>query len=408
MQKHIQKIRGSVLQYAVVTAVLIFFLVLSMVLLTHIQNYFKLQSQTFLESITQVNTQIEQSLTKDFVINNSNIENDSLHFKSDFLGAFERVTASTQIKGSIYKKTALIGTSSQKALYLADNQRPLVLVGNTNIKGKAYIPNVGVKAGAIAGTYFYGNKLVELPSYESGTILPELKKGFETHVRSLQNTNTIQENKIIPRSDRITNSFLEETKVIYEPQPLEIVEELIGNITVISDTKITVNSYAKLQDVTIIAPKVQIQKGFVGSLHIIASDSVVVEKNTVLQFPSSVILNEIKNKEEVHLSTITISEEATIEGSVLYLKNNEHKKQQSNITVSPNATILGAIYCEANLELKGIVQGSVYTHQFIAREKGSSYMNHILDGTIVSQKEIEQYVTLPLENEKKGVVRWLY
>ncbi len=37
------------------------------------------------------------------------------------------------------------------ALYLKDNNKPLVLVGGTRIDGKAYLPKRGVKSGNIAG-----------------------------------------------------------------------------------------------------------------------------------------------------------------------------------------------------------------------------------------------------------------
>lgn len=399
----VKKIKGSILQYAVVTAILIFFLVLSIVLLSHIQRFFRLQSQSFLEGISAVNEQIDAALQSDFVITESDLST----IKMDYLGAFQRVTASGSLKNSPYKKTALIGSLSDAALYLSDNNQPLVLVGNTSIKGNAYLPSAGVKAGSIAGVYFYGNKLIDEPVYTSRANLPKLNTGFLKRLDSIQSEVFIYNKEISNIEDLSTNSFLESEQVVYDNQPILITQNLVGNIIVISQSEIEIDEVANLKDITLIAPTVKVKSGFSGSVHIIASDSITIEKNVTLDYPSSLIVNEKRNIEQ-SFSVISIAANSKINGSILYIKNTDHKRQESNVLLAKDALVVGAVYCEANLELLGTVTGSVLTQQFISKQKGSIYLNHILDGTISNELNALSVGALPLENEEKTIIKWLY
>jgi hypothetical protein len=70
--------------------------------------------------------------------------------------------------------------------------------------------------------------------------------------------------------------------------------------------------------------------------------------------------------------------------------------------------IKGEVYCNTNIELKGTVFGTVYTSNFIAKQSGSVYQNHLYNATIVVDSLSQKYVGLPFSNSKKGVLKWLY
>ena len=80
----------------------------------------------------------------------------------------------------------------------------------------------------------------------------------------------------------------------------------------------------------------------------------------------------------------------------------------AQLSIDVNAKVLGEVYCDKNLALKGAVFGSVYTSNFIAKEFGSIYQNHLYNTTISQPDLAKQYVGLPFDNTISKVAKWLY
>jgi hypothetical protein len=60
--------------------------------------------------------------------------------------------------------------------------------------------------------------------------------------------------------------------------------------------------------------------------------------------------------------------------------------------------------------LKGVVEGSIYTNNFIAYIDGRIYKNYIFDGKILKSEgfsAFEKSLTLP-EEESNFPLKWLY
>jgi len=68
------------------------------------------------------------------------------------------------------------------------------------------------------------------------------------------------------------------------------------------------------------------------------------------------------------------------------------------------------VYCTANLELKGWVNGRVHTQAFVALENGRIYQNHLYNGRINGTVLPLSYAGLELEgqNTSKKLMKWLY
>ena len=136
-------------------------------------------------------------------------------------------------------------------------------------------------------------------------------------------------------------------------------------------------------------------------------------KDCTLNYPTALVLNKKEVLTEHPLpanenSSIQIGENANIKGMVIYLGKQPPNNYRPQIIIEENVAIKGEIYCEGNLELKGSVLGTVFTSNFVANQSGSAYQNHIYNGTIIMDKLPQEYIGLPLEDSKKGVMKWLY
>lgn len=424
------KIKAGALQVTLFIIVVVSLILMAFFLLVHNQKRFMTQSQFIQETTKLANLGIIYA--KHNSIGNKN-DTLSIHLKAenykslkiyrDFWGVFEKVTSVSKIKNKHFQKTALIGSKQiepkRLALYVEDNNKPLVLVGNTKIQGDAYIPQQGVKSGTIAGQSFYGSQLINGLQRVSNK-LPEVDPQITINLRKLEDVyRKANENQFlsIEYGKQYSNSFSKPLQIIYSNSVLDLRDiKLIGHILIQSKSKIIVQSSVQLTDVILLAPKIEIQDEVKGNFQAIASKNIDVGKSIRLHYPSALIVNEkpevqaekIDNTQTKEENTISIDGNSMIKGLVMYLGQNKPNNYKPQIEVSKKATIYGELYCNQNIELKGTIYGTVYTNNFIANEFGSVYQNHIYNATINIVELPEQYVGLSFANSKKEVIKWLY
>jgi hypothetical protein len=115
-----------------------------------------------------------------------------------------------------------------------------------------------------------------------------------------------------------------------------------------------------------------------------------------------------KSINETEEMMINISASSSITGSVMYLGALQKKNYRSQIFLDQNTTVTGEVYCSGNMDLRGAVYGSVYTHDFIAAQSGSIYQNHLYNGIIDTSKCPMQFSGVLFEATNKKVMKWLY
>ena len=406
----LKKTKASVLQFALLVAVIVAFLLLSFITLTHTKQLFKTQSEFLLQTISESSNGILFTLEKDY-LSDSTSQNDTLNIEESFWGGYQKVVSSASRANFVIKSIALTGvktSNSKKALYLEDNINPLVVVGDTRIEGLVFIPQNGVKAGSIAGKYYTGDQVIYGPIQYSGSELPKLSSGFRSHIEGLLSGALLYEFQREKADKEVKNSFKNPPRVIETNGRFVIQGSATGNLFFKSNSEIIISNSALLKDVTIIAPKVRIEKGFKGRVNIVASDSIIVEQQVNLEYPSSLVLLEKKHQESDAKPSILIAKESRINGVVIYLKENEPEKPDTNIYLEDTAVIHGEVYCQGFFELQGTVEGTVYTHKFLTNAPGGRYINHIFGGKILAHKKEENFCGIPLALASKGIVQWLY
>lgn len=418
------KIKAGALQVTLFVAIVIALLLTAFIVLVHTHKTFSIQTDFIIEASKNSNKGIYYSLNNQIRLNDTvTIPLKAQDYKSlktyrAYWGIFEKVTSIASIKNKTLKRVALIGAKQEQinrtVLYIQDNNKPLVVVGETKIEGVAYLPKRGVKPGNISGQSYYGDQLIYGQTKKT-SILPKPYHETLNQIENIsQQINTTDNDQFITLEQGKTyqNSFLQPKQVVYSNHDIRLsYVELIGHIVIQAKTKITVDKTSILKDVILIAPEIEILDDVKGNFQAIATKTITVGKRVELSYPSALILNEEETllpDENKNDNKILINEYSTVKGVVLFSSQPKINNFNPQIELTEQAKVIGEVYCTENIELKGAVYGSVFTNNFITREAGSIYQNHIYNGTIsVKQLPIE-YVGLSFEDSKKGVLKWLY
>lgn len=414
-----KRIFSGALQFAIYTAAVVALLLFGLILYLHTFSFFGQQINSNNTNIKATDKGFSTVLKENQIVNDTLIIpsfEDSFQITkaiSDYWGIFQKTKIVTSKNNKKFQKVALIGShfehQNRKTLYLKDLFKPLVVVGNTRIEGTASLAEQGIRPGNIAGNSYYGNQLIYGRIERSSDKLPELNNSFYENIDYLlKYKKPNKNNDYLEINLKNVNSFFDTTKWLYSNSILTIQDEFIGNIIIKSDTLIRITNTSKLKDIVLIAPTIIIEDNVTGTFQVIASNSIKVGKNVVLNYPSSLILKKDKIDNEKD-NMLFIDENSTIKGIVCYFTQNKTVSNFSTeLFCSEKSTILGEIYCEGNFELKGRVVGSVYTHQFISNTAGTLFINHLYNATLTSEKLPDYYSGLLFENQSKSIMKWLY
>ncbi|EGV42210.1 hypothetical protein BZARG_385 [Bizionia argentinensis JUB59] len=420
------KLKAGALQLTLFITVVIALLLTAFILFIQTHKRFNIQTDFIIETAKNTDSGISHALNNIVPLNDTTSINlngedfKTLNVHREFWGVFEKVTTISKIKKNIFKRTALIGAAQSKnnrtVLYVQDNNKPLVLVGNTKIEGVAYLPKRGVKNGNISGHSYYGSQLIYGPT-KTSTRLPKIFSETKTQIKEIENLiSKIEQNQFINLKvdGSYKNSFLKPVQVIFSNETIVLnAIQLTGNIIVQSKAKIIINASCTLKDIVLIAPEIEIKNNVKGNFQAIASKNILVGNNVLLEYPSALALTgnvaeKPTNLNLIENNRIIIDDDTIIKGLVLYLGVSKPNNHDVQVELKEKSKIIGEVYCNQNLELKGTVFGTVYTNNFIARQFGSIYQNHIYNGKIKVSELPEKYVGLPFNNSKKSVLKWLY
>jgi hypothetical protein len=412
----LQKIKASALQMVLVISVIILILVFAFISLIYIQKRIQVKNTNYKESV-YINQQVFKSLKSlkiPFGITGANNLFSSNYSISTLTkkqwGVFELIRVKTAINKEIFEHVALIGSnnSKRKALYLKDNLQPLIVVGNTTIRGDVSLPSRGVSTGNIAGVSYNKDKMIYGNITQSKKKLPEIltKKNIENFIKGYSN-DSIGYFELEENNSKL-QSFTKKTLVYKRNGIIDIVNtRLIGNIVIESDTLIRVHASSELEDVILIAPSIEIKSGFKGNLQAFATKNILVKKNSNLSYPTSLVLFDKSAKKTSNDAQIQLSEDSTVKGILGYFTSDKKANYTSQIILKKTSNVVGEIYCLGNIELKGSVYGSIYTNSFIANQSGGIYINNVYNGVINSRKLPLEFSGFSFNNSSKSVAKWV-
>lgn len=420
-------IKAGSLFYAIVISLIIAIVSSSLILfayLTRIQfENFEINQQLNLNADSGLNLLLSKQslveLDQQQTIDLFNIGTDNVELTRKTWGAYEILISKAVFKNTKVIRIAQAGFYPEGthlySLYLSDQDKPLALCGNTLMKGTAYLPKAGVKRAYIEGQSFTGNTLIEGQIKQSEKTLPKFNKNLIDNIRTVFLKKTIASNDstiIIENSlsvDTLNNSFQNKTVVFISSSPLRISDGVYsGNIAIVSDKQITISSNAVLKDVIIFAPKICIEKEFRGNIQGFASDSIIINNNVTLTYPSILGLIVEGNKSK-NTSAIILNKNDTISGNVFVYKNEADALKQAGLIIPEKSFVFGQVYSNGYVDIKGTINGSLMCNKIMLSTSSSVYENHLLNAIIDASKLSKYYVGINLveESQVKKVVKWL-
>src|ERR1700722_83385 len=173
------------------------------------------------------------------------IGNDSAYIREEIWGVYGVATVKIALGGHRKDRSfftgALLPDTLDGCLFLAEHQRPLTLIGNTLLTGKAYLPKAGVKPGYIDQRGYAYTTLVNGDVERSGNALPAVDEGLIRRYLLLQARDTSRKTGD-PVPAELTQSFADTVKLLKEHGVLEMSGvHLSGHVLVASDSLIVVD-----------------------------------------------------------------------------------------------------------------------------------------------------------------------
>jgi hypothetical protein len=351
-----------------------------------------------------------------------NGDEDSVTLKRIAWGIYDiGVSSAFTQHDTLYKVFSIgytIDSTKWAALYVADDQRPIGLSGNMIIEGDAYIPVAGVNAAYADGKYYNGDKrLIIGIKHNSEKVLPALQDKRLGLLEQYFNTNNPLDTAAL-KQDSLFNSFLSPVKYISFGKNVSTISHthLSGNIILLSDTLLNIDSTASLNNVLVFAKSIVVHSGFKGNCQFFATDSISIGRNCVFNYPSCLGVLGFKNTMANIPTSIRIGSKTQFSGTVFtYEKANTASANttiNNVIDIGKQVKIHGQVYSANTASLRDSceIDGSVFSNQFLYKTSYTMYVNYLIN-VKMDEKALSPYYLgselLPVAGKRKRVLQWL-
>jgi len=321
-------------------------------------------------------------------------------------GGYQIIESKAVHNSNSFTKVVLVGSQNKLPLpnlYLADQGRPLSLCGKTRLEGSCLLPKSGVKRAYIYGENYQGTDLIYGSKKESKKQLPQINDELILNLNLVANLKQEWNNEI----ENLIVSFDSIGVHLFSNNPIYINSQTLkGQIIIESKDSIVVSSNSVLEDVILKSPKIIIEENFRGSFQCLASQNINVEKNVILEYPSVLAL--VESKSGLIPSSIDISTNVQLIGSVFLVSESPDFRKPVSLNIEEKSILNGLVYCDGQTQLKGEVNGSLYTKSFYLKTASSAYQNHLLNAKI-SNNLPDEFISIPLLEETNIIktIKWL-
>jgi hypothetical protein len=410
-------LKSKALFYAIFVTVILNIILGSVIMLVYYSNYYINRYEKIYSLQTGLHSALElylngnyQEKRKDYIAEMAGIPDDFLEISTGAFGIYDITTIEAGFSGKTYSKTAITGQSTtydkQMALWVSDMENFLTISGNSRIYGRCYLPEKGIKTGTIGGQSFSGD-ISQMNIKISSRKLPAVNTGFAESIRKTIVSSNNQKDNLSFRYDSIFNSFTNEALIINGGRTT-VPENCSfrGHVVIHATKKISLSAGNELEDVIIFAPVIEIKSGFRGNLQIFATDSVIMQPDANLDYPSSIIL---LSEQGVSGNCIELKSRSSITGTVAYLNPIITDTREKNLIIHENAVITGSAYIQGNTANYGEIYGCLMTRRCIVKTDRGIYPDYIYNGIFDATLLPAKYVNCNLFREylQKKIVKWV-
>ena len=225
------RLKSGALQFAIYTAAIVALLLLGLILYVHTFKTLKQNTTISIDNIKAINLGFYEALKNNeisgdtLLLSNLSDKNQKVQIVNSIWGIFQKADVISKNRNKSFYKSAFIGSGSNEkgrvALYLKNNFKPLIVVGNTKIEGEVMIPQQGVQSGYIAGNGYFGDQLIYGKVSNSSTDLPKLNVSLLSFLDNMLNrNNNFVSNYEFQENGKMVNSFQSSTKVFNQKEPI--------------------------------------------------------------------------------------------------------------------------------------------------------------------------------------------
>lgn len=326
---------------------------------------------------------------------------DSMLLKKEHWGVYElNLVSAFELKDTLGRAfLSAYAFEDQSTIYLADEDRPLSLSGNTQLTGNGELPKAGLKQAYVEGKPYAGKALINGTVKYSGRELPALNEamlpGFIRYLKPPGGKGTEFKDLVkglpFKVSDSLEQSFFKETLLFsLSAGQMDLGNrKLKGRIVLVSDTTIRISAETQLDQVQIYAPSIIVAAGFKGNCQLFARDSIIIGKNCVFDYPSfagvfKVEGQEIQNK-------IGIGEGSRFSGILLSYEQ-KRSPLQTIIALGKDCKINGEVFAAGyvKMERTASVYGKTAARRFMMQTPTTLYENYLVDITM-NRKMLNRY-----------------
>ncbi len=416
-----KKINGAAMMYAIFVMIVITIictLIVGLNLYRNHQNnkvYFRLLCENNVNNGLVVLMKEPEIFPLDKAVNFSlfGYKNDSVLLKKEQWGIFNLLIGKSNVKTDTITRAVFAGnyiqTPENPVLVLAPSIKTLKIGGSTCIKGKTLLPGGYITSCNIENTPFTGsrpdNSSID-PVKSFPAINQEWKKvSFEETVSNLsEDTQNIPIN-YIPATMSVGFDRQSQICLLSGDSRIEN-SNLNGKIAIVSEGKITIAATALLEDILIIGGSVVVEKGFSGTVQIMARDSICIEENCQLQYPSALVI--YHENTENKSSKIILNSNSKIEGTILCWTERPCIKNRFFIDLKPESLIKGLVICCDAVQSRGIVDGCLMARNTLFVSP-SQIQENVLYNTSIgydSGRDLSQINVLQNTNNL-SIMKWL-
>lgn len=317
------------------------------------------------------------------------------------------VTAADTSVQSIRMMGKLSESTNSAAMYLADNRKALSLTGGSNITGRLFISTDGIAYSQLGSEFYSGSNVDPNDVFASESDLPDVDPYIESNIANITHKTDIELlNHNSNRPITLKNSFKSPTILLDVGHG--VVGQgfnLSGNIILSADT-LKVTDKAELSDIIVYGRKVRICNGFSGSVQIVASDTIIVEGDARLTYPSGLFMCRGGASRYVEVGA-----GASVEGYVVVdgvLPDSlQTLARRPLYRQSEGSVVRGLVWIDGSAEVHGLVSGSLYSGTVDLYLQTGYHESTIYNASIIRQ-EVMAYPIWMLSAYQRKEIKWMY
>ena len=303
-------------------------------------------------------------------------------------GLYETVEVATS--DSIMRTCRLSGLAPEpsQTFYYVDNRAALTLAGHTVLNGRLRLPQNGVIYGRMNSDFYSGGELPRAALQRSTATLPVVSSVAESRIPALFAASG-EEYPLPP--DSLVRSFVRDSLAVFGVGDAELANcRLQGHILIYAD-ELRIDASCRMEHLLFCARKVTVGAGACLKAQIFARDTVILEPQAVLEYPSGIYAE----------TYAELGEECVVDGYVIVRDTIRRRKMTACYRQARTARLRGLLWVEGVAQVQGIVAGRAVLQQATYFSPQGYYKDMLYDVTMLENP----LTALPLWEQRSDIHR---